>query len=544
MSLWGGTSWLAAVGRLFRQGVPQTAWAWDDRAAMYALWDAYYANTVYERTAAGGQRDAINAELGNAAAADLQGLYNPVAQVVDLYLHVFSGAFGDEIQVEPLGQSQAAQASQSPSPPQPARADQPPNAGLASTPPQPQQRTPAPPSSPLVEAITQIWQWSNLTVEKQPLCRLAATHGCVGLRIVARDDDDDGRKRVYIKPEHPRTIRDARLDDRGNVEAIQLEYELTIGLAEAAKVITIREELTKSRIRTWRVQGSILTPFDLLAFSADGMPVELVDQYNNGPGADYENALGVVPYVILRHEHIGDAWGRNAFYKARAPIDRLNSLVCHTDVQVHRHVRATWLVAAAGAAPQQFVFDDLKVIYIDTRSQTTNPMTQAMVADLDLEGARKQAELQIGLIEDMLPELKAVGGKFLANQSGETIAELRKPAEDAVLLARANYEAALVKAQQIAVSWGILLGLWNLGTGTGSCEAAERAFREGKEDHRFNKRPALGEEKKPQPAQLIAPGMMEQVPEQEQSRNGRAPGQQLNGNGVIAGGQNGQSAAR
>lgn len=461
-------NWLQAVGRLLRQDQDYTSYAWQDRQYAYLLWDAYYANLVYETLSNGGQRENINSALGNAAAADLGGLYNPVASVVDLYLHVFDGAFGDEIRVEPLGVATTA----------------------------------------LIDAIEQLWKWSNLTIEKQPLCRFAATHGTVGLRIVARNDADPARRRVWIKPEHPRTIRDVELDERGNVEAIQLEYDLTIGLAEDAQTICIREELDKVEFRTYRMVGGNPVPFDLTTMEA------------NGPNARYENALGVVPYVLLRHEYNGEMFGRNAWYKARSPIDRLNALLSHIDVQIHRHVKAKWFIAASGSAPASIDLDDLSVAYVDTRNTTSTPLVQPLVAPLDLSGAIAEAKLQMDVTEDMLPELKATQGKFLSGQSGETIAELRKPAEERIALARANYEDALLRGQQIAVSWGILLGLWDVGTGMGTREAADAAFQGGYEDHRFNTRPMLplGSGKivtTQQPAGSVAPPANDQTQTQQ-----------------------------
>jgi hypothetical protein len=274
-------------------------------------------------------------------------------------------------------------------------------------------------------------------------------------------------------------IRDAELDDRGNVIAIQLEYDLTTGLAEESQTIRIREELTKESFATWRIDQGPPVPFDLFAMSA------------GGPLARYPNTLGVVPYVLVRHTDTGEVWGANAWSAARSPIDRLNALLSHIDVQIHRHVKAKWLVAVAGAAPVEIDLSDLSVVYVDTRNQPGTPLMQPMVAPLDLSGAISQAQFQLGIIEDALPELKATGGKFLSNQSGETIAELRRPAEDKIALARANYEDALVRAQQIAVSWGVLLGLWDIGTGMGDRGAADRAFQGGYEDHRFNTRPLL-----------------------------------------------------
>jgi len=448
------TNWLAAVSRLLRRDHRQTSWAWIDRQSSYLLFDSYYANTAYERLFDGGQRDAINASLGNAAAADIAGLYNPVANVVDLYLNVFGGNFGDEIQVEPTGNA-----------------------------------TPA-----LVNVIGQIWRWSNLSVEKQPLCRYAATHGNVGLRIVARNDPDLTKRRVYLKPEHPRIIRDLERDERGNITAIQLEYDVTSGLAEKATTITVREELTTEMIRSWRVSGGTsLVPYDLFA------------KADNGPRWEYPNALGIVPYVLLRHEYTGDTWGRNAFYKALSPLNRLNALITHVDVQVHRHVNGVLFIAASGAAPTTIDLSGLKVAYVDTRNSATTPFMQWMVAPLDLLGAIAEINLQLDMIEDSLPELKATAGKFLSGQSGQTIAELRKPAEEKVNLARANYESALIDAQKIAVSWMVLLGMADVGTGMGTRAAADAAFAGGYEDHRFNTRPLLSLTSPP-PAPLSIPG--------------------------------------
>jgi hypothetical protein len=481
-------NWLTAVGNLLRHDQQQTSWAWVDRQNLYLLWDAYYDNLVYETIAQGGQRESINAALGNAQAADLAGLYNPVASAVDLYLHVFDGAFGTDILVEP--DDAATQA--------------------------------------LVDAIEQVWTWGNMTIEKQPLCQFAANLGTCGLRIVARDDADLARRRVYIKPEHPRIIRDVELDERGNVQAIQLEYDLTYGLAEDAQTITIREEMDAERIATYRIDGNDKIPFNLVTKTADSDAV-------------HANELGVVPYVLLRHQYTGEPWGRNCYYKMRGPIDRLNSLVSHIDIQIHQHVNGVLVIAAAGAPPKEIDVSGRKVMYIDTRGQAAAPFMQWMVATLDLAGALNQAKLQIDLIEDNLPELKAVGGKFLANQSGETVAELRKPAQDKLRNARANYEDALKRAQQIAVSWGILLELWDVGTGTGSREAADAAFHGGFENHHFNERPLL---EQPAAAASAAPAAPEVDQQQTQTQQDQQQAQEQQQNGGATNADRTQSATQ
>lgn len=441
------SNWIAALGRMYRAGPPGLRSAHADRAALYSLWEAYYHNTVYDRLTGGGQREFINDELGNAAAADLAGLYNPVAEVVDLYQHVLGGAFRP---------SDADPAEDGPT-------DMRAIPGRAARP------------AALLPALDALWQWSNLTIIKQPLQRFAATHGNVGIRIVA----DAARGRVYLKAEHPRIIRDVETDARGNVIAAELEYDVPYGLGDDQRVVTVRESLSKAAFRTYRVDGDRLIPFDV-AQGVDG-----------GPGAAYPNALGVVPYVLLAHQASGELWGLNAFYRARAPIDRLNALITHINVQVHRTVKAKWFIAAAGEAPESIDLDDMTVAYTDTRGGGPAPVVQAMVAPLNLADAIAEARFLVELIEDKLPELKAIAGRYLSGQSGETIAQLRLPAEQRISLARPNYEDALIRAQQIALSWGVILGLWDLGTGTGSREAADRAYQGGLLDHRLSERPYL-----------------------------------------------------
>ena len=457
------TSWFTAIARMIgahgEEGRPALA----DRLAAYDAWQAYYDNAIYEPLSSGGQREQVNATLGNASAADLAGLYNPVAEVVDLYQHVYGGAFRPsdakededeptDIRAEPGTQAHAN----------------------------------------LLPALDRIWGWSNLNVSKQALCRLPALHGTAGLRIVAEAHPDPARRRVYLKPEHPRVIRDVELDSRGNVIDIELEYEMTTGIGDDQEIVTIRERLTKEEFRTYKVEGRGAVPFDLRAMQA------------GGPLAVYPNALGVVPYVLVQHQASGEAFGLNCFYRARSAIDRVNALSTHINTQVFDHVKVDWFIAADGPAPSEVNLTGRRVIYVDTSRSTKTPTIEPMVAPLNLNDAITKARLDIELIEDRLPELKAVVGKFLAGQSGETIAQLRAPAEHRLGLARASYEDALIRASQIALSWGILLGLWELGTGRESREAADTAYRSGAMDHHLNRRPLLppvAPQAKTQPAQ-------------------------------------------
>jgi hypothetical protein len=65
------------------------------------------------------------------------------------------------------------------------------------------------------------------------------------------------------------------------------------------------------------------------------------------------------------------------------------------------------------------------------------------------------------------------------------------PAESVIERAKAQYEHALKRAMQIALSEGIRIGLWNIGTGTGTAQNAEKAYLDGLEDFEFAPRMPL-----------------------------------------------------
>lgn len=432
------SNWIQAIGRRLNHTSSQaTGDVLSDRLESYIAFQGYYNNTIYKSLANGGQREVLNGILGNAASADLEGLYNPVGRTVDLYQHVFGGEFGVDILAETENEA-------------------------------------------LRDPLRDIWKWSNINQAKQQICQIGPNNGNCGLRILMKDDPRPEYRRVYIKPEHPRTILDVDLDDRGNVIEILLQYDLTRGVGEDRTLIRVREHLNRESFKTWRLDDKKgLVPFD--TFSME----------DNGKYSILENNLGFVPYVVLGHNQTGETWSTNAYYRAMGPIDRLNALATHINVQIHRHVKVKWFVAAAGEPPREIDLGDLSVAYVNTRMGTQGATMLPMVAPLNLNDAITQSQHLLEAIEDELPEIKATAGRFLSGQSGDTVAQLRKPAEDRIAVARINYEDALIRAQSIALSWGVLYGMWDIGTGKGDAEAAERAYQDGNEEHKFNTREVL-----------------------------------------------------
>ena len=413
------------------------------RKKLYQIWWAYYTNKIYTPYADGGYRNLINSYLSTSKIGDIEGIYNPTERIVDCYQLVFSGVLGREIKIDkklPDGTS-------------------------------------VHPAIP--DALGKVWQWSNFNREKQLLARYGAALGTCGIRITAKNHADPEKRRIYLKVEHPSKILDLKTDVFGNITEIMFEYDILDGdVGGEKRTYTIREYMSKTTFASWR----------------DDEPYDLINKTLGGEFSSYENELGVVPYVLVNHKNIGTPYGVPAIYGHERKIDQINMIAAHINQQIRRHVSVTWFMEAGGPSPQRIEIGDMSVVYVQKElGQTSQASIEPMVANLNLGDSISQLNGMIGELSNALPELKATDGQFLSHQSGGTVAQLRLPAENKIVEARGSYEDALIKAQKIALSLGILYEVpgFDLGTGIGTREAADEAYHSGAEEHIFETRPAL-----------------------------------------------------
>jgi hypothetical protein len=428
-----------------------------DRRQVYTLLEAYYHNTIYNREIYRGSLDYVNRELGEAAAKDLAGIFNPIERGTEIYAqNVFAGNFGDEIVISDF-------------------------VG-------PKNR-PRKVNEKIIEPLEQIWDWSNFNSgEKERFPRLGALLGTVGIRVVARvgpefPRDDPKRRVVYIQFEHPSIIEDYVKNQQQEVTQIltihhELEGNIDIGDAQTNREVNVYKTLmTEAQFRTLKNDQ----PYD-----------EVVDQID-GEFASTPNTLGKVPYVLTFHRKLEGAWGAWWFIGSENPIDRLNSLVAHINRQIIRHVKVKWVVTSKGNPPREYNFSDTSVLFIKLSPESNGNDTQIkpLVADLSLADSISEAKFMLGELRDRMPELKATDGDFLSNTTGQTVAQLRIPAIDRLRVARANYESGLIKAQKLALAYGILLGIWDLGTGNNGIQSVQEAIDQRLLDHKFADRDYL-----------------------------------------------------
>jgi hypothetical protein len=411
------------------------------RVAAYGVREAFYDNSIYLPQAQGGlletiMRDATGKSI-DPKKLRVQGWFNPVPQVVDAYGNLYPGTFGRETRVADDVHGQ---------PVNPALVD------------------------PENDPIGRIWRASNFDTEKTKLTEWGANLGTVGIRIVATDDPDPLKRRVALQLDHPRRIADFDEDDRGNCTAVLLRYELQL-----------RTKLGDTNPHKVKVE-------ELLSKDGFSLKYDGVEQLTP---EEQVNRLGVCPYVIVRHRDRGERWGQHAYAGAEPIIHSINYLVTRQDKSIDRHVFPKWFAATSGAAPQNINLGEESVAYAKMDPDSPPPLFQPLVASLNQADTRAFWLEVIDLLRERCPEMLINHVKLISGVSGETLAQVLKPAEARILAARALYDHALTRAIQIALSWGIILGLWDLGTGTGTPDAADRAYLEGKEAFEFADRPAL-----------------------------------------------------
>jgi hypothetical protein len=413
----------------------------DLRREGYRQRELFYRNGIYLPQKLGGLQELILKYDLNRGTADprklsLLGYFNPVEQIVDAYGGLFPGTWGDGTTIKDNVDG-----------------------------------TPVNPKLAASDALGKIWKWSGLDTEKQKLLKWGPNLGTVGLRISGRDDPDPLKRRAYIQVDHPGRIVDFNEDDRGNCTEVLLEYQIPAPGRDlddrASLMVTVREELTRERFSQ--------------KFDGDE---QLTSEQQ-------ENKLGVCPYVILRHNDTGNPFGDWAYVGSEPIIHAINYQFALLAKSTGKTVFPKWFGTGGGDPPTNFDTGEDSVAYVKTFPDTPPPSLQALVATVDYAGILSVVERLTKNLRERQPEMNFGNIDVTPSLSGEALQQFMKPTEKRILDARPNYDHAIKRAEQIAMSVMILLDILNLGTGSGTKEAADRAYHSGAMDFDFADRPAL-----------------------------------------------------
>jgi len=251
-------------------------------------------------------------------------------------------------------------------------------------------------------------------------------------------------QQVRIEVHHPRDLTTADFERDGSLTYAVMEYvaaerDLKTGTQRA---YTFKQVITPEWMQTYK----------------DGRPWDYVNGQVSGPQWEWENPYGFVPIVVTKHREIGQTWGACCFHHVIDKIDDVNDLASHLGTQIRKYVHPQWVSygTKAGAGMERK----------DQLWHHPNPQgkIEALVEEIDIAAVTAEIQQRLSEIEKDCPELKAGRvGDNARDVSGRAVALLSGDVIDKVTEARAQYDAALVRAQEMALRMGARAGLWPQG---------------------------------------------------------------------------------
>ena len=332
----------------------------------------------------------------------------------------------------------------------------------------------------LEEPIRQIWKWSNWLQNKQLAVRLAAILGEVYFKVAQKGDGDTAR--IFIQLIRPEHVVDFDMDQMGNLIYIRVDVPQTKRKKDKTVFMTHTEVWDKGRYRSWlhkKEQGA-----DLVRL---GEPLVDLD-------TEAEMGIDFIPFTRAIFKDVGGDRGVGSYLLQLEKIDEVNRMATRLHNQLFKHNDVTWALqsntvdAATGRplpAPNIGTTTDEdgnEVIELGGERLLKlpgNSTLSALIPDINYAAALDVLESQVTELEKDLPELKYFSLKDGGDLSGTAIRLLMGPAITSAVEVRANLEAALVRAQQMALTIGMAAGVFPEDLGK---------FEAGDLDHGFSER--------------------------------------------------------
>lgn len=303
-------------------------------------------------------------------------------------------------------------------------------------------------------AIAQIWEWSNWQIKKDVFGLWTPVLGDGVLKIVDAPD----KEKVYIKPVHPGTLSDVDLDEFGNVKGYTLEYKRWDPRPNKSGMVMYREVAERDGVN---VLYSTYLENNLYAWDEER-------------GAEWDEAYGFIPMVVLQHNDVGLEFGWSELYPGLSKFREVDDQASKLNDQIRKLVEGAWLIAGASkpkSTPSATGADaetdkpqpgreEMKAIY----ATDPNAKAHSLVSDINIAEVSGNIKDMIAELERDFPELKVDMANASGDISGRALRINRSPAATKVLQRRPNYDNALVRAQEMAVAIAGYRGYENFST--------------------------------------------------------------------------------
>lgn len=384
----------------------------DARRLRYALYWAWYENTAYRDLHSWAPK--LRADYG--LYKHIRGIHNPAYRLIEFYVsHLCGGALDPE-----AGDGEGTPSAL------PILTDM----------------------EVLRPAIAQLWQDSNWQHSKAIWTRYGSTFGDVALKVV----DDPIREKVYLKVLHPGIIRDVELDAWGNVKAYVTEERVPDPMHRMDRFVVTPPAnvpmVTFTEIATRDGDTVVYQTYK------DAQPYD----WSGNDEPEWEEPYGFIPLVFLQHLDVGLDFGWSELHAGLNKFQEVDDQASKLSDQVRKMVDAPWLLAgvsepdttpkAKSARKGEPNRQEIPILYGPTGATAT-----PLVAPLPIGEVAERIKDLIGEIERDYPELQ-MDIWASGEPSGRALREARRRVTTKVTARRAGYDAALVKAHQMAIAIG------------------------------------------------------------------------------------------
>ncbi len=330
------------------------------------------------------------------------------------------------------------------------------------------------------DAIAKVWKWSNWEAKKQLAARWFSLFGTMFIKVHVTAD----RSQVRLQNIKSRFVTEFETDSSDFITFIRIDAKKSRLDAQGRPETYTRTEVWSKSQNYYRIYEH---RFDRNASLKQlGNPIE--EKQITDFGIDF------IPFVHAKFIDIGESRGVGVFVHALDKIDEANRVATRLHEIAFRFNRAYIGVSAGGSdaagrplpAPRLVDKNGTDITSEDdlTRDQSIMSLPGSakmdmMVPAINFAGHLAELTDQMNEIKEDVPELKYFDLKESSNISTETLRMTLAAAIDRVIDARGSAHAALIRANQMALTLGRINSIDGFaGLGTYEAGALDHSFAE------------------------------------------------------------------
>lgn len=183
--------------------------------------------------------------------------------------------------------------------------------------------------------------------------------------------------------------------------------------------------------------AEVVTP-DMIRIFLDGKPSD----YEGRP-AEYDNELGFVPFVEVKHKETGDPLGEATYQMAIPLLDEVNELASYLADIIKKHAEPQW--AISGAEASELTKSGSNVWFLPAGAKA-----EPLVADIDIGGVGEFLDRIDANVKSSLPELAFDELRTKTQIATATLEIQLMELTIKVKRCRPNYDEGLLEALRMA----------------------------------------------------------------------------------------------